>query len=899
VTPVWAETTPKLDGELNDEIWSGAPHAEGFQTSTGAAKWNTRAWIALDNEAFYLAFDCDSPPGTTSVVNKEEGLPFWRNESVEFLIAPWGAPDKQSIYQFVVSVSGAKTFLRARETVPGKPWTATAFIRPGGWSAEMRIPLTMFVAHGRNEASWRILFRRNSRTEDRSSSFPEYNRGSADVWAYARLIPAPGRTSFLTLRGMLEPLVSPGGAGGALPLKAAAIEAEPPLIIPQPVYARYTGEQFPLNRRTAIVLGDNATRTDARAGEVLADWIEKKCGFRPKIERVSAGISPANWRDRIIVGEPGLNPRAKALLEKSGDTVNASIPGPEGYVIRITGDTVVAAGSDQLGTFWAAQTLGQMIRGDSEGHFHFHGGLIKDRPAMAFRGVHLLAVKDTLEVQSRLIKEILSPFKINHVILQMNRYDWQSHPEVVDPDNRVSGEDLRKLFSLAKEHHITYIPLVPSLGHMEWIFRQGNNLDIAEDPKRPFAYCPLHPRSYVLIEDLIDEAYDLFGRPPYFHIGHDEFDMVGEFPTHPECRKLGKVDLYYRDTLRIAAYLKKKGTRMMMWGDILQKPEFAAHLDSLPDEVIIADWHYGEQQEYPSVDLFKKYGHEVIGSAWYLPNNIYSFSKYAAERHALGMLQTTWTWKTADVVFRKWPEQMFQYVLGAEWSWSPGKPSIDAMTYDADQVFNARWWPGGSPPQTVIPASGTLFSVDLSPVANTSTHDLAGKFGWIGAGPGIDLSKLRAGVQRLGAMTYRVLSGVGGEASAVMLRGPDVTSAFPISVDGIKIGSAAIQLWFLQTTAFPDGPNRRVGAYVIHYRDGAEETIPLLYGENVAAWTYDRPIHASQVAWRGGTSDGQPVRLRTIPWTNPHPNKVIDSIDFRSEPGSQASPVLLAITGIR
>jgi hypothetical protein len=126
---------------------------------------------------------------------------------------------------------------------------------------------------------------------------------------------------------------------------------------------------------------------------------------------------------------------------------------------------------------------------------------------MAFRGVHLLAGKDTLEVQSRLIKEILSPFKINHVILQMNRYDWQSHPEVVDPDNRVSGEDLRKLFSLAKEHHITYIPLVPSLGHMEWIFRQGNNLDIAEDPKT-IRILPFYPRSYVLIEDLIDEAYE-------------------------------------------------------------------------------------------------------------------------------------------------------------------------------------------------------------------------------------------------------------------------------------------------------------------------------------------------------------------------------------------------------
>ena len=899
VTPVWAGTPPKIDGRLNEEIWAYAPHAAGFQTSAGVAKWKTKAWIALDNEAFYVAFDCDSPATTPPGINKEVGLPFWKDESVEMFIAPWGAPDKQSIYQFVVNAAGVKTFLRARKKSSDDLWAASATARPGGWSAEMRIPLAIFKTHGRNEASWRILFGRNSKTDDHSSSFPKYNRRFGDVWAYARLAPVPGRPSFLTLRGMLVPLVSPEGLGGAQPLKAALNEAEPPLIIPQPVYSRFTGARFPLTRRTVVVLGDNATRIDARAGEVLADWIDKKCGFRPKIERASAGPSPLNRRERIIVGEPGLNPSAKALLEKSGDTVNASAPGPEGYVIRITGDSVVAAGSDQPGTFWAAQTLAQMIQGDGEGRFWLAGGLVIDRPAMAFRGVHLTAAKDTLAFQTKLIREILSPFKINFVILQMNRYDWQSHPELVDPANRLSREDLRKLIALGKEYRITFIPLVPSLGHMGWVFRDGINRDIAEDPERPFAYCPLNPRSYQLIEELFDEAYDLFGRPGYFHIGHDEFDMVGEFPTHTECKKLGKVELYYRDTLKLVAFLKEKGARVMMWGDILHKPEFVGRFDELPKDVIIADWHYGEQQVYPSIDLFRNHGHEVLGASWYLPRNIYYFSKFAAAHNALGMMQTTWTWKTADVTFQKWPEQMFQYVLGAEWSWSPGKPPIDAMTYDADQVFNARWWPEGSPEQGVNPASGTLFSIDFIPAVNVSTCDSDGNIGWIGAGPGVDLSKLGAGVQHLGKMTYRVLSGAGGQASAVMLRGPDVTSAYPTSVNGIKIGSEAKQLWFLHTTAYPDAPGSRIGAYVVHYRDGAEETIPLQYGENVAAWNYERPTKTSQAAWRSGTSDGQPVRLWAMPWTNPHPEKVIDTIDFRSEPGSQASPVLLAITGVR
>jgi hypothetical protein len=268
----YAEVTTPADSHLGGERpedrrktggrdLGGVPQATGFQTSTGAEKWHTKAWIAVDEEAFYIAFDCDSPPDTPPLVNKKDGLPVWLEESVELRIAPWGAPDKQSIYQFVVNASGEKTFLKAQEKVPGKLWTASATARPGGWSAEMRIPLAMFKDRGRNEAAWRILFGRNSKTADHSSSFPKYNRWFANAWDYARLVPTPGRPSFLTLRGMLQPLASPGGPDGSQPLTEAADVAGPPLIIPQPVSARFTGDRFPLTRQTAIMLGTNATKS--------------------------------------------------------------------------------------------------------------------------------------------------------------------------------------------------------------------------------------------------------------------------------------------------------------------------------------------------------------------------------------------------------------------------------------------------------------------------------------------------------------------------------------------------------------------------------------------------------------------------------------------------------------
>jgi len=151
----------------------------------------------------------------------------------------------------------------------------------------------------------------------------------------------------------------------------------------------------------------------------------------------------------------------------------------------------------------------------------------------------------------------------------------------------------------------------------------------------------------------------------------------------------------------------------------------------------------------------------------------------------------------------------------------------------------------------------------------------------------------------MGSLTFRLLSSEGGRPAAIMLGGPAVTAQFPESVRGIPVGCKARQLWFLQTTAFPDGPGRIVGRYIIRYEDGTAEEIPLSYGKNTMSWLDNAPTIAHQAAWKGQTKSGKAIRLRMLPWDNPHPEKTISAIDFIVAKGSQASPVLLAITGIK
>ncbi len=903
VVPQWTDTPPVVDGRLDDVAWRKAASVGEFQWNGRKAQASTNAYLAYDGEAFYAGFKCEAPAESLDVTYLKDNSPVWQDESVELFIAPWNAPDAGGLYHFAVNSSSARAFLRNEEIQENLDWTAATALTAKGWSAEIRIPLSIFRQKGTNEAAWRILFGRNAKAIGESSSWPECGGRFAYFWSFAELLPPEGRPGFLGRYQPITPRSRPDRQPGIRTLEAAP--AEPAIqttLIPQPKHSKPGTSAFRLTKTTRIVIPKVASGLSVSAARILADWIQEKTGIRPIVQRRSSG----SLKGCILIARAGQSEALAPLLKAYGERISAGYPGKEGYVIAVDAQTAVVAGSDDAGVLWGAQTMAQMIRTNSTAAHsasapEISGGVVRDRPSFPFRSVHLLTAKDTYAFQSKLIRTVLSPLKINYVILQMDKYDWHSHPEITDPANHVSASDVRKLIAYARNYGITYIPLVMSLGHMEWIFRNGHHLDIAEDPSKPYAYCPLNPKSYELIFDLFDEAYELFGRPGLFHIGHDEFDMIGKFPTHEECAKLGKEELYYRDTLKLVAHLKARGARAMMWGDILEKEGFKQQIARLPKDVMIADWHYGPGEDYPSVDFFKEHGYDVIAATWYVPENIYNFSRYAAEHGADGMMQTTWSgWEPASVVLEKWPEQMYQYILGSEWAWSPGARSLDTLPYEAQTEFNRRWGiTTVSIDQKQAPASGDLFSVNLGPYANVPLADSTRSPGWLGLGAGNDLSSLSAGPQRLGSFTYRILGSSDGAPAAVMLRGPRITGRLPQQVTGIAVDSHAKQLWFLQTTGYLEGQDRTVGSYTIHYHDGAHEDVPLVYGRNIRSWRDAQPVAQTETAWRGVDALGKAVRLRAFCWTNPHPEKIIRAIDFMAVEDSQASPAVVAITGVK
>ena len=194
-----------------------------------------------------------------------------------------------------------------------------------------------------------------------------------------------------------------------------------------------------------------------------------------------------------------------------------------------------------------------------------------------------------------------------------------------------------------------------------------------------------------------------------------------------------------------------------------------------------------------------------------------------------------------------------------------------------------------------------FFTVDLSPYANRGLTDdpAAGIVGWTNQGEN-DMRGLPTGNQRFAGIPFFIAS----PNAAVVLYSRSADNVnLPEEVAGIKIGRRADVLFFLHAIAWDA---EKPFTYRVSYEDNTSLEIPIIRGQQVLDWWSDPVTNADAMArygmflaWQGDNPMHQGVILPGYEWSNPHPEKVIRDIDFRTVPesGYGVVPVLAAITG--
>ncbi len=678
----------------------------------------------------------------------------------------------------------------------------------------------------------------------------------------------------------------------------------PPVVIPRPKQMDARGKYLPLG----VFAGPDAQpiQADEHAREVLgigsgaAPVYDAICGF------LGCGAPRPPAQPNSPVNEPAGRPVVRLLEPEDGQRLPE-----EGYEVDVGDDGIMIRANEARGFLYALQTLRQLKvtlpspgpSGAGEAAVqHVH---VRDWPSLSFRGVHLFTGGQGNDLHRKLLRKVIGGLKMNHVVLEAEYIEWDSHPEIHHPEYGMPKDEVRELLDLCRELQIEVIPLVMSLGHCQWMFETGHHADLAEDPDADWAYCVTNPKTYEFIYEIYQEAIDLF-KPKIFHIGHDEFHHRGRVPYRESSKKFTVEELFLMDTLRHHQWFKERGIRLMMWGDMLlgkgEGPD-ACHAASeksakalrakLPKDIVIADWHYVDAppDQYVNLDAFAADGFTTVASTWSRPGNIVRFAQAAHDKKALGHLQTTWAGYSLDPsCFQNEIHQYAAYVLAAEAGWNaedpPDPDAYPFATYFLDRMGMSSLKPGYRSGWTA--SLGPAFNYSL--VATDAN-------GWFGLGPDHDLSAMPGGLTRFKGLTFEVGDSGAPALTAIVLRSKMSRGFdFPSRVE-LEIGAKAAQLAVLHTTDFPCARGTRLGEYVITYEDGTETKTDLVYGHNVLAHTDPTAVADAPIVWQGRTKAGQPVSLRALIWDNPHPENTIRTFTAQSADAA-ASLVVIGLTGL-
>jgi len=341
----------------------------------------------------------------------------------------------------------------------------------------------------------------------------------------------------------------------------------------------------------------------------------------------------------------------------------------DAYRITASKSLLTIEAADAGGARNALRTLRQIaepMRGTSELKGYFVPEMeIDDAPAMVFRGFHICWFPENTPVQIEQYIRMAAYYKMNVVVLEpWGTFVSKKHPELAWPNSTMTVREIRRLVKIANEIGVTLVPQFNLFGHASGSREScGKHVVTDRHPElQPlfeplgWTWCLSNPDATSLIEDVVVELHEAFGRPLYFHAGCDEARDMG---TCAVCRRCDYAAVVTNFLSHIHGVLAARDCRMMIWHDMLIKSGdprwkgFYAHgsdqaetmLEGLPRDMIICDWYYGapnKEESWPTMRYFKELGFSVLACPWENLEGYRGLSKAVRSEGLDGMLCTAW-----------------------------------------------------------------------------------------------------------------------------------------------------------------------------------------------------------------------------------------------------------------
>ena len=325
--------------------------------------------------------------------------------------------------------------------------------------------------------------------------------------------------------------------------------------------------------------------------------------------------------------------------------------------------------------------------------------VINDLPGMDFRGIHICWFHETEPWEVERLVRLAAYYKLNYAVIESwGTFRSDIAPWFGWPDGTMTKQEVARLKAIADDLGITLIPQINVFGHATMARSAAGKHAVLDlnpeyqplfEPLGGWNWCLSNPEARKLLQEMITEQYEAFGRPPYFHIGGDEALP----PSCPDCLDHPFAELFLDHIKAMNETITSLGAKTMMWHDMLLEGgdkrwegfyangthETAAGFLEFPKDIVICDWFYGGAKDaYPTLDYFKAMGFPVMTCPWKDWNGTVSQGKYAHKKQLDGILGTLWHHYFGNDLIR------IYYPL-ANVAWKPDFTTVPNVSY---HVYN-------------------------------------------------------------------------------------------------------------------------------------------------------------------------------------------------------------------
>ncbi|NLO06714.1 MAG: family 20 glycosylhydrolase [candidate division WS1 bacterium] len=468
--------------------------------------------------------------------------------------------------------------------------------------------------------------------------------------------------------------------------------------------------------------------------------------------------------------------------------------------------------------------------------------------------------------------------KMNVAVITIHQaMQYDTHPQVSGPA-AWPKEEVKRVFDTLRSWGVEPVPLMNSLGHMNWLCIPYRDLGLAEDGD-VHEICTSHPDAERIVKEIYQEIIDLV-QPRYFHLGLDEIrwhtESVPEEQRCPRCAGLSKQDIFVDWVTMLRDFIAEQGMEPMMWGDMILPghnggPPYnlAETVDRLPKDIIITNWSTRVMPDSHKWLLDQGFERIVKSNS--------RGATLAEQQLVVGNMFGCWykvPWLVEGTSDNLEGNAYGSFLEAAEYSWNHWTDMFDMMPPLTAEFFAERplvqWRVGSSPV-----AAGELTQIAL-PAATP-------------------VDGLPDGPVNYGHLAFDVngaISLAGGE-EATLAVGEQAEALYFLHATRLLDREALVEA--LKVSEHWDGVP--IGEYVVTYASGATETIPVRYSMELRdpedGWC-NAPIVYNSIGVHPMTCEAEGLHLYAMQWRNPRPDDAIASVTLR---GTDA-PATLSVAGM-